>query len=80
MTRYELLKFQAFGIVAQGTIKCAFPDCGLQAIDILHLDHIRNDGVKHRGNNRASGTRLYPMGCHAPQNCTQALAGFVCEP
>jgi hypothetical protein len=57
---YELLKFRAFSIVARGTIQCAVPDCPLRALSMLHLDHIRNDGHRHRAkHSKAGGTHCY---------------------
>jgi hypothetical protein len=60
MTGYQLLKFTAFGIVAQGRIQCAVPCCGIRALSMLHLDHIRNDGCRHRRrHSKAGGVRIY---------------------
>ena len=60
MRGYELLKFRAFSIVAQGTIKCAYPDCPVRGLLALHLDHIFNDGSKQRRkHDKAGGTHCY---------------------
>jgi hypothetical protein len=61
VTRYELLKFQAFAIVARGgRIRCAFPGCTVCDIDALHLDHIKNDGHRDRKKHaKAGGIHTY---------------------
>lgn len=59
--KYDTLKLGAFVIVADGkAIQCAYPDCPIRAIEALHLDHIRNDGARHRRkHNGAGGVHTY---------------------
>jgi hypothetical protein len=40
------VKIRAFGIVARGRICC--DECGDRRWDVLHCDHINNDGHNHR--------------------------------
>jgi len=47
--QYELKQI-AFFIYSNGTMKCA--ECGFDDFDCLELDHINNDGYKHRHENK----------------------------
>jgi len=74
MTRYELLKFKAFAIVAQGTIKCAVPCCSVRALAMLHLDHKNNDGCKHRKKHgKAGGVHCYRWAVNNPRLARKRL-------
>ena|SRR5437773_1294614 len=74
MTRYELLKFKAFAIVAQGTIKCAVPCCSIRALAMLHLDHKNNDGCKHRKkHSKAGGVHTYSWVLKHPTQARKRL-------
>jgi hypothetical protein len=74
VTRYELLKFQAFGIVAQGTIQCCVPACPIRALPMLHLDHIKNDGCRHRKrHNKAGGVHTYQWVVKHPEQARRRL-------
>jgi len=60
MGGYELLKFRAFATVARGTIQCCAPGCPVRHLSMLHLDHIANDGAKHRRkHSKAAGVHIY---------------------
>jgi hypothetical protein len=68
MKGYELLKFKAFSIVACGTIKCAVPDCNVRSLPVLHLDHIHNDGHRHRAkHSKAGGVHCYQWAVKHPE-------------
>ena len=48
-------KQEVFLFYANGTIQCAF--CGMSDLDVLCIDHVHNNGRKHRraiGNKRGS--------------------------
>jgi hypothetical protein len=74
MTGYSLLKFRAFAIVARGTIQCCVPDCPVRHVSMLHLDHIRNDGAKHRRkHNKAGGVHTYQWAVKHPELARRRL-------
>jgi hypothetical protein len=74
MRGYELLKFRAFSIVARGTIQCAVPDCPVRSLLMLHLDHIRNDGCKHRKkHSEAGGVHTYSWVLKHPRQARKRL-------
>jgi hypothetical protein len=78
MTRYEILKLTAFGIVARecsgGVIQCCVPACPIQALEMLHLDHIKNDGHRHRKrHNKAGGVHTYQWVVKHPKQACKRL-------
>ena len=43
-----------------GTLRCCAEDCQVVDIDMLTLDHINNDGAKHRAEDKAlAGSKIY---------------------
>lgn len=46
-------------------LQCCWPECKIDDLDILTLDHIENDGAKHRKEysktGRGGGTQLYDL-------------------
>lgn len=74
MTPYEALKLRAFKIVGRGRIKCAVPDCLIHDLDVLHLDHIDNDGCEHRRKTKkAGGVHIYRWTVNNPELAIQRL-------
>ena len=58
----ENLRFEMLCYYSNGTMKCACPPCGETRYEFLTIDHINNDGAKHRkelGNKRLSGWKFY---------------------
>lgn len=74
MTGYSLLKFRAFATVARGTIKCCVPGCSVRHLGMLHLDHIHNDGAKHRRkHDKAGGVHCYQWAVKHPKLARKRL-------
>jgi len=42
-----------------GKLQCCWPDCGITDIDMLGLDHLYNDGAKHRKSVSDIGKNFY---------------------
>jgi hypothetical protein len=43
-----------------GTLQCCWPECNITDIDMLSLDHIKDDGAKHRRETKnGSGHQFY---------------------
>jgi hypothetical protein len=43
----------------QGVLRCCWPGCSIDDVDMLSLDHINNDGAAHRRKTNTSGTHFY---------------------
>jgi len=44
---------------SKGTMKCMCPDCNEDHYDFLTIDHVNNDGAKHREEIGVGGSNLY---------------------
>ncbi len=42
-----------------GTLQCCWPDCPVIDIDILTLDHVHDNGAKHRRESKLNNTQIY---------------------
>jgi hypothetical protein len=75
VTPYQRLKHRAFVIVAQGQrLRCVVPGCTARGLDLMHLDHINNDGCEHRKKTKkAGGVHIYRWTVNHPELARKQL-------
>src|SRR5438094_3748218 len=74
MTPYRQLKRKALWIVGDGRIRCAVPDCQARGMELMHVDHINNDGCEHRRKTKkAGGVHIYRWVVNHPEEARKRL-------